>query len=154
MTSAAAITATGTVKHFMALSSCRNRDESQAWQPQWTRDAQAALIEIKIASTSARRGALIHVNADATEAGILRLRKCRSREVRMDQRPNGRVYTCPMHSDVRQSTPGKCPKCGMALLPEGTRFALLRHMISNPFHLAIMIVGMVAVMAAVMMLWH
>jgi Cu+-exporting ATPase len=26
-------------------------------------------------------------------------------------------YTCPMHPEVRQSTPGVCPKCGMALEP-------------------------------------
>lgn len=25
------------------------------------------------------------------------------------------VYTCPMHPDVREPTPGKCPKCGMTL---------------------------------------
>ena len=25
------------------------------------------------------------------------------------------VYTCPMHPDVTQATPGKCPKCGMKL---------------------------------------
>jgi len=25
------------------------------------------------------------------------------------------VYTCPMHSDVVQDKPGKCPKCGMDL---------------------------------------
>ncbi|MBP9855591.1 MAG: superoxide dismutase family protein [Candidatus Omnitrophica bacterium] len=25
------------------------------------------------------------------------------------------VYTCPMHPEVRQSMPGTCPKCGMAL---------------------------------------
>ncbi|MBI5438124.1 MAG: YHS domain-containing protein, partial [Nitrosomonadales bacterium] len=25
------------------------------------------------------------------------------------------VYTCPMHPEVRQATPGSCPKCGMAL---------------------------------------
>jgi Cu+-exporting ATPase len=29
-------------------------------------------------------------------------------------------YICSMHSDVRQAGPGKCPRCGMALLPEGT----------------------------------
>jgi len=28
-------------------------------------------------------------------------------------------YTCPMHPDVRQQAPGKCPKCGMALEPAG-----------------------------------
>ena len=25
-------------------------------------------------------------------------------------------YTCPMHSDVHSDKPGKCPKCGMALV--------------------------------------
>ncbi|MEO6064758.1 MAG: heavy metal translocating P-type ATPase, partial [Lysobacterales bacterium] len=28
-----------------------------------------------------------------------------------------RVYTCPMHPEVRQIGPGSCPKCGMALEP-------------------------------------
>jgi Cu+-exporting ATPase len=28
-----------------------------------------------------------------------------------------RVYTCPMHPEVRQLGPGSCPKCGMALEP-------------------------------------
>ncbi|MDO9219864.1 MAG: heavy metal-binding domain-containing protein, partial [Thiobacillus sp.] len=27
------------------------------------------------------------------------------------------VYTCPMHPEIRQDTPGICPKCGMALEP-------------------------------------
>ncbi|MFA5825440.1 MAG: heavy metal-binding domain-containing protein [Gallionellaceae bacterium] len=25
------------------------------------------------------------------------------------------LYTCPMHPEIRQSAPGNCPKCGMAL---------------------------------------
>lgn len=29
----------------------------------------------------------------------------------------GTVYTCPMHPDVTQSAPGRCPKCGMELVP-------------------------------------
>jgi Cu+-exporting ATPase len=32
--------------------------------------------------------------------------------------PEGAVYTCPMHPEVRQVGPGNCPKCGMALEPE------------------------------------
>jgi hypothetical protein len=40
----------------------------------------------------------------------------------------------------------------MSLIPEGTRFGLLRHMLSNPRHLLIMAAVMVAVMAAAMML--
>ena len=27
-------------------------------------------------------------------------------------------YTCPMHADVVQDKPGKCDKCGMALVPK------------------------------------
>jgi hypothetical protein len=26
-------------------------------------------------------------------------------------------YTCPMHPEVQQDGPGKCPTCGMALVP-------------------------------------
>ncbi len=32
--------------------------------------------------------------------------------------PEGTVFTCPMHPEVRQDHPGDCPKCGMALEPE------------------------------------
>lgn len=28
------------------------------------------------------------------------------------------MYTCPMHPEVRQPGPGRCPKCGMDLVPE------------------------------------
>jgi hypothetical protein len=27
------------------------------------------------------------------------------------------VYVCPMHSDVTSTEPGRCPKCGMTLVP-------------------------------------
>jgi Cu+-exporting ATPase len=32
--------------------------------------------------------------------------------------PEGTIYTCPMHPQVRQAGPGACPICGMALEPE------------------------------------
>ncbi|MGE0752891.1 MAG: heavy metal translocating P-type ATPase [Variibacter sp.] len=32
--------------------------------------------------------------------------------------PEGTIYTCPMHPEVRQQGPGSCPICGMALEPE------------------------------------
>jgi Cu+-exporting ATPase len=32
--------------------------------------------------------------------------------------PEGAIYTCPMHPEVRQAGPGSCPICGMALEPE------------------------------------
>ena len=62
------------------------------------------------------------------------------------------AYICPMHSDVRQSASGKCPRCGMALVPENTRFTLLRHMFGSPLHIIIMAAVMVAIMGAVMMM--
>ena len=60
------------------------------------------------------------------------------------------TYVCPMHPEVRQSNPGKCPQCGMALLPEGTRLALLRHMTKNPWMIAVMLLIMLGVMALIM----
>ncbi|ACE99622.1 heavy metal translocating P-type ATPase [Rhodopseudomonas palustris TIE-1] len=32
--------------------------------------------------------------------------------------PEGEIYTCPMHPQIRQPGPGNCPICGMALEPE------------------------------------
>lgn len=32
--------------------------------------------------------------------------------------PEGTIYTCPMHPQIRQSGPGNCPICGMTLEPE------------------------------------
>ena len=32
--------------------------------------------------------------------------------------PEGAIYTCPMHPQIRQAGPGSCPICGMALEPE------------------------------------
>jgi Cu+-exporting ATPase len=36
---------------------------------------------------------------------------------RGDPAPEGTVYTCPMHPEIRQVGPGSCPICGMALEP-------------------------------------
>lgn len=30
--------------------------------------------------------------------------------------PAAAIYTCPMHPEIRQLSPGACPKCGMALV--------------------------------------
>src|SRR6476619_3050406 len=32
--------------------------------------------------------------------------------------PEGTIYTCPMHPEIRQIGPGNCPICGMALEPD------------------------------------
>ncbi len=65
----------------------------------------------------------------------------------MDQSA-GRIYFCPMHSDVRQPGAGKCPKCGMDLLPEGTRFAMLRHMSRSPMMIVVAAVVAIAIVYA------
>jgi Heavy metal binding domain len=62
------------------------------------------------------------------------------------------AYTCPVHQDVRQAGPGKCPTCGMALQPGNVRFALIRHMMSNPLPLIVMGAILSVLMIAAMML--
>ena len=37
-----------------------------------------------------------------------------------ERKPGAGEFTCPMHPEVRQSAPGNCPKCGMALEPVTT----------------------------------
>lgn len=64
------------------------------------------------------------------------------------------IYVCPMHSGARQKGPGKCWRCGMDLLPEGTRFGLVRHMLNSPLHITAMAVVMIALMVAAMLLLH
>jgi hypothetical protein len=36
---------------------------------------------------------------------------------RRDMATQSKTYTCPMHLEVKQDSPGNCPKCGMKLVP-------------------------------------
>ena len=36
----------------------------------------------------------------------------------VEEVPEGTIYTCPMHPEIRRPGPGSCPICGMALEPE------------------------------------
>ncbi len=45
------------------------------------------------------------------------LRRPRQAATKADPVPEGTIYTCPMHPEVRQVGPGACPICGMALEP-------------------------------------
>ena len=38
-------------------------------------------------------------------------------EAKAEPVPEGTIYTCPMHPEIRQVGPGACPICGMALEP-------------------------------------
>jgi Cu+-exporting ATPase len=38
-------------------------------------------------------------------------------EIKKEKQVSGGQYTCPMHPEIVQDTPGSCPKCGMALEP-------------------------------------
>jgi len=70
----------------------------------------------------------------------------------MSSSQNGtQIYVCPMHQDMRQSGPGRCPRCGMALQPEGARFGWIRHVLSNPLPLLVMAAIMVVLMIAALM---
>ncbi len=56
-------------------------------------------------------GARVAVEATKGKAGL------EAMEVQMGNAEA--VYTCPMHPEVQQAKPGKCPKCGMNLEKKG-----------------------------------
>lgn len=75
-----------------------------------------------------------------------------ARETMSHLQTHSTFYACPMHHSLRQPDPGPCPICRMALVPEGTSFALVKHMTGNPLHIVAMMGAMLAVMATLMML--
>ena len=58
----------------------------------------------------------------------------RSRTVAAPTQPAGTIYTCPMHPEVRQTGPGSCPKCGMALEPDLSTVPAMRVEYTCPMH--------------------
>jgi len=50
------------------------------------------------------------------------------------QKVAGVAYVCPMDPDVRESKPGPCPKCGMALEPEAPAAPLVKTEYVCPMH--------------------
>jgi heavy metal-binding protein len=60
------------------------------------------------------------------------------------------AYVCPMHPEVRQTNPGKCPRCRMDLVREGAKFGMLRHMIKSPLLIIIMAAMVVAMIMMLM----
>jgi Cu+-exporting ATPase len=48
--------------------------------------------------------------------------------------PDAQEYICPMHLEVRQSGPGSCPQCGMALEPAVTTAPPTRTEYTCPMH--------------------
>jgi Cu+-exporting ATPase len=47
---------------------------------------------------------------------------------------DARAYVCPMCPDVRQTGPGPCPKCGMALEPESPALPATKREYTCPMH--------------------
>ena len=45
-----------------------------------------------------------------------------------------KIYTCPMHPEIRQDSPGDCPKCGMALETEIPKAAGQKREWTCPMH--------------------
>jgi len=63
--------------------------------------AAATLADVK-------QGAKVTVEATKGKAGL------EAMKVQIDT--EAVIYTCPMHPEVQQPGPGKCPKCGMNLV--------------------------------------
>ena len=47
-------------------------------------------------------------------------------------KPTAKQYTCPMHPEVVRDAPGKCPKCGMTLVPKVAAAAAVQ--VAKPEH--------------------
>ena len=78
--------------------------------------------------------------------------------------PDGTIYTCPMHPQIRQVGPGHCPICGMALEPEagaaadsdgGERAAMTRRLwVSALLAAPVVALDMGGHMGGLVGLWH
>src|SRR5712692_9554073 len=44
------------------------------------------------------------------------------------------VYSCPMHPDVKSNSPGKCPICGMQLIPVSSSSSRSGHAMAHGTH--------------------
>ena len=71
-------------------------------------------------------------------------------ETKNQNQTAGIVYLCPCHPEVRQPNSGKCPKCRMYLVPEGTKFGMLRSIVKSLLQLFIMAAVMVAIIVPIM----
>lgn len=59
-----------------------------------------------------------HPNSGKEHASCHQEHKTLKPPVPLSKREGSIVYTCSMHPEIRQSAPGNCPLCGMALEPE------------------------------------
>ncbi len=65
------------------------------------------------------------------------------------------TFTCPMHREVRQEGPGKCPKCGMPLVPVDNKRSASQWS-SNPLAMCLnpKVLAGLAVLAAVVFVFQ
>lgn len=54
-------------------------------------------------------------------------------------------YICPMHNDVRSEKPGRCPKCGMALVKEGEKHNMEHVEVQNSYTPLYVIIGLITI---------
>lgn len=46
---------------------------------------------------------------------------------KIQEKASGTIYTCPMHPEIRQESPGMCPECGMQLVPAKKKKGDMEH---------------------------
>jgi hypothetical protein len=75
---------------------------------------------------------LIHaVSQQGSQSGLLTISEKQQPQNQVPAKPALKVvYTCPMHPEVVQDKPGKCPKCGMTLV----RKEVVKEVYTCPMH--------------------
>lgn len=61
-------------------------------------------------------------------------------------------YICPMHPEVQQNEPGRCPKCGMKLVLEGSAHTTTHHHHAEPgesYFPLIVIIGLITLVTVI-----
>jgi uncharacterized membrane protein len=58
------------------------------------------------------------------------------------------IYTCPMHPEVKQDKPGRCPKCGMELVPQNEATTSMEKPEKDSYAPLFTIIGLIILVSA------
>ena len=100
---------------FLIAAEARISTAAKYWDSAGDGDAGAAEVEAGARPATATATGAATATATATATSTTKAAPAAPKAT-ASAGPAG--FTCPMHPEVHSATPGKCPKCGMDLVPE------------------------------------